>query len=159
MSRTRTAYTRRKPVISTSVYGLDIIDQLHRRISKRKYQTPPPFLLWLSKRLAIERILSRKYPRLCKINKKLSKMVVFDSIRRMRSNAHTHTCMHVINAISSKLFIFVLQKSHSRHRSKISNCIHQQVSLDSRQRQNDSLQCIVSCCIIWRTGTRFKYRK
>ena len=56
MSRTWTAYTRRKPVISTFVYGLDIIDQLHRRVSKRKYQTPPPFLLWFSKPLAVERI-------------------------------------------------------------------------------------------------------
>ena len=54
MSRTWTAYTRRKPVISTFVYGFDIIDQLHRRVSKRKYQTPPPFLLWFSKPLAVE---------------------------------------------------------------------------------------------------------
>ena len=56
MSRTWTAYTRRKPVISTFVYGLDIIDQLYRRVSKRKYQTPPPFLQWFSKPLAVERI-------------------------------------------------------------------------------------------------------
>ena len=59
MSRTWTANTRRKPVISTFVYGLDIIDQLHRRVSKRKYQTPPPFLLWFSKPLAVERIYRR----------------------------------------------------------------------------------------------------
>ena len=56
MSRTWTAYTRKKPVMTTFVYGLDIIDQLHRRVSKRKYQTPPPFLLWFSKPLAVERI-------------------------------------------------------------------------------------------------------
>ena len=34
MGRTCTAYTRRKPVISTFVYRLDIIDQLHRRVFK-----------------------------------------------------------------------------------------------------------------------------
>ena len=45
MSRTWTAYTRRKPIISTFVYELDIIGQLHRRVSKRKYQTPPTFAM------------------------------------------------------------------------------------------------------------------
>ena len=56
MSRTWMAYTRRKPVVSTFVYRLDIIDQLHRQVSKRKYQTPPPFLLWFLIPLAVERI-------------------------------------------------------------------------------------------------------
>ena len=43
MSPTWTAYTRRKPVISTFTYGLDIIDQLHRRVSKSKSQTHSHF--------------------------------------------------------------------------------------------------------------------
>ena len=59
ISRTWTAYTRRKPVISTFVYGLDIINQLYRQVSKHKYQTPPPFLLWFSKPLAVERICKK----------------------------------------------------------------------------------------------------
>ena len=58
MSLTWMAYTTRKPVVSTFFYRLDIIDQLHRLVSKRKYQTPPPFLLWFSKPLAVERICS-----------------------------------------------------------------------------------------------------
>ena len=61
MSRIWTAYTRRKPVMSSFVYVLDIIDQLHRRVSKRKYQTPPLFWLWFSKSLAVERILLSKF--------------------------------------------------------------------------------------------------
>ena len=60
ISRTWTAYTRRKSVISTFLYRLDIIDQLYRLVFKRKYQTPPPFLLWFSKPLAIKRICKKK---------------------------------------------------------------------------------------------------
>ena len=60
ISQTWTAYSRGKPVISTFVHGLDIIDQLHKRVSKRKYQTPPPFLLWFSKPLGFKIYMLKK---------------------------------------------------------------------------------------------------